>query len=138
MNKYKTEQRKKLIAIFKNHPHQTFSAQEIFNLDNSISISAIYRNLAEMTLDGSLCKVKEAHRSVTLYQYIDPEHCVGIVHLKCQNCENTFHLNHAVSQMIINLANEDFSFNIDTRTAFLYGECDNCKNQKNITKEEQK
>ncbi|MFI3228009.1 MAG: transcriptional repressor [Clostridia bacterium] len=128
MSSYQTEQRKKLISIFKKSPHQSFSAQEIHNLTdpNSISLSAVYRNLVKMEQEGVLCKVSEKKRSGTLYQYVDPEHCAGIIHFKCNVCEQTFHLNKSISQMVINIAKEDYSFLINGASAFLYGECEKC------------
>lgn len=134
MGKYQTEQRKKLIDFFKKSPHQSFSAQDIsvYLKEDSISKSAIYRNLSEMVSDGFLCKVTEKHRSGTLYQYVDPIHCDGIIHFKCQNCENTFHLSHSISQMVIDLAREEFSFNVNRSSAFLYGECEKCSQKQTI------
>lgn len=133
MSKYKTEQRKKLISLFENNPHQTFSAQDIatFFKDDGISLSAIYRNLSEMINEEILCKVSEKKRSGTLYQYIDPVHCAGVIHFKCQSCDNTFHLNRAISQMIINVAKEEFAFSVNGSAAFLYGKCDKCS-QKHV------
>lgn len=128
MSKYQTEQRKKLLSLFQNSPHQSFSAQEICAhlIEDNISISAIYRNLSDMVEDGTLCKVSEKNRAATLYQYIDPIHCDGIIHFKCLTCDNTFHLKRAISQMVIALAEEDYSFKVNGSSAFLYGQCDNC------------
>lgn len=131
MSKYQTEQRKKLVAFFQKSPHQSFSVQELSDSlkDDQISMSAIYRNISEMVQDGLLCKVSDKKRSATLYQYIDPEHCEGVIHFKCQSCDNTFHLKKTISQMVIALAQEDFDFHVNGSSAFLYGECQNCSKQ---------
>lgn len=128
MSKYQTEQRKNLISLFKSRPHHTFSAQDIVKElgDNDISMSAIYRNLTAMEKDGILCKTSEKNRSGTLYQYVDPDHCIGVIHFKCQSCNQTFHLNRPISQMIMSIAKEDFNFNVNGAAAFLYGECEKC------------
>lgn len=128
MSKYKTEQRKKLINLFEKNPHFSFSPQQIFNKlgQDEISMSAIYRNLSEMVDDGTVSKVRENKGSGNFYQYIDPKHCDGIIHLKCRKCDNVIHLSKSVSQMVINLSKEELSFNIDGTTAFLYGECEKC------------
>lgn len=128
MSKYKTEQRKTLLDLFEHSKHYAFSAGQIQEAlcDKEVSISAIYRNLSEMVEEGLLCKVSEKNRPGTLYQYVDPEHCVGVIHFKCQSCNETFHLDRNISQMIISLAKDNFAFNVNGKAAFLYGECDNC------------
>lgn len=128
MSKYQTEQRKKMINLFENCPHQTLSAQDILShiQDQDISISAIYRNLSEMVKDGILCKVSEKNRSGSLYQYVDPNHCAGIIHFKCDSCDATYHLDRNISQMLIGIAQDNFSFELNGSAAFLYGKCKNC------------
>ncbi len=128
MSKYQTEQRRKLITLFENSPHQTLSAQDIANAlcDQGISISAIYRNLSDMVKDGTLCKVSEKNRSGSLYQYVDPDHCAGIIHFKCESCDTTYHLDRNISQMIMGIARDSFSFDVNGSAAFLYGKCDKC------------
>lgn len=128
MRKYQTEQRKKLIAFFKENIHKSYSAQEIRKalLRENISLSAVYRNLNDMENEGLVCKIKEEKSHSALYQYIDPVECAGIIHLKCQSCDATFHLNRSVSQMLTSLAKEDFAFEINDTGAFLYGKCKAC------------
>ncbi len=128
MSKYKTEQRKKLITLFENSPHRTLSAQDIASSfdEQEVSISAIYRNLSEMVAEGLLCKVSGQNRSGSLYQYVDPEHCAGVVHFKCECCDATFHLDRNISQMIINIAKDHHGFSVNGSAAFLYGKCANC------------
>ncbi len=128
MSKYQTTQRRILIDFFKKSNHRTLSAQEIHDelSVHNISVSAIYRNLAEMEEQGLVCKVSAKSRSSALYQYIDPEECVGVIHLKCQECQATFHINRHISKMIMGIAHDDFNFTVNTSAAFLYGKCDNC------------
>lgn len=128
MSKYQTEQRKKLISLFKNKQHHTLSVHDIYLAleENDISMSAIYRNLSEMVNEGLLCKVSEQNRSGSLYQYVDPDHCAGIIHFKCESCDATFHLDKSISQMIISIAQEHHGFTVNGSSAFLYGKCENC------------
>lgn len=128
MSKYVTEQRKNLITLFKSKPHSTFSVPDIAAAltEQEISTSAIYRNLSEMVNEGLLCKVSEKNRSGSLYQYIDPEHCVGVIHFKCESCDATFHLDRNISQMVIGIANDHHAFAVNGASAFLYGTCADC------------
>ncbi len=128
MSKYQTEQRQKLLDLFKNSGHQSFSASDILNKfgNDDISISAIYRNLKTMENEGLICKVVDNKRPESLYHYINPKSCLGVIHLKCENCENTYHLNRHISDMIMNMAKDDLKFTVSNTSAFLYGKCDNC------------
>ncbi len=128
MSKYHTEQRRILINFFKDSNHRTLTAQEIHDelVENNISMSAIYRNLAELENQGLICKVAEKGCSSALYQYIDPDECVGVIHLKCMNCKATFHMNRHISQMVIGIADDDYNFRVKDTAAILYGECDTC------------
>ncbi len=134
MSRYNTEQRKKLITYFENSNHKTISAQELFlELSSSgISMSAIYRNLAELESQGVICKVLEKNRKDALYQYINPKSCVGIIHLKCSDCEETIHLDKNISQMLFNISMDNHLFKINESGAFLYGECLKCQTVKSI------
>ncbi len=133
MSKYKTEQRKKLITLFENNQHHTFSVQDIAQAlsDQEISTSAIYRNLSEMVKEGLVCKVSEKNRSGSLYQYVDPTHCAGVIHFKCESCDATFHLDRNISQMVMGVAKDELSFLVNGTSAFLYGKCSNCTQKQN-------
>ncbi len=128
MSKYQTEQRKILIHFFENSKHGTFSAQDINDAlaEHGIRMSAIYRNLSEKEKERMQCKVSEKNRPGSLYQYIDPLHCVGIIHLKCQSCETTLHLGRHVSNLVFGMAKDDFSFTMNASAAVLYGQCQQC------------
>ncbi len=131
MSKYNTEQRRQLLNLFEESEHKTLSAQEILNElgENIISISAVYRNLAEMRKEGIVCKISEKNRQGTRYQYVSPKNCKGIVHLKCNDCDSTIHLNKNVSQLIFAMAKDEHGFEINNSSAFLYGQCDKCSNK---------
>ncbi len=128
MSKYQTEQRQILLELFKSSEHKSFSAVDIFNelKNDDISISAIYRNLKEMESDKLICKVNQKGRSETLYHYVNPKSCIGVIHFKCENCENTYHLNKHISSMISNIAKDEFNFSLNSSGTFLYGKCPKC------------
>ncbi len=128
MVKYKTEQRKKLVELISRHNHHSFSAQDIFSEIGSkdISMSAIYRNLAELEDEGIICKVSDKKRAGTLFQYVNPKSCRGIIHLKCEECDNTYHLTSYISKMIFDMAEDEFNFKTNNSSAFLYGKCEEC------------
>ncbi len=128
MSKYNTQQRKLMIDFFKNHAHKTSSVNEICEVLNEqgVSTSSVYRNIAQMEEEGIVRRVSEKNRKGALYQYIDPEHCIGVVHLICEECNVTYHLNRHISQMVANLALENHNFRLNEQSAVLYGKCENC------------
>ncbi len=128
MAKYNTEQRQLMLDIFKYSGHQTLSAADIMKLcgEEDISISAIYRNLKMMESEGVISKVVDKNRPKTLYHYVDPKQCSGVIHLKCEECENTYHLNRHISDMLYGLVRDQLNFSISESSAFLYGKCNNC------------
>ncbi len=129
MSKYQTENRKRVIHFFEQNTHRRISAQDIHKelADYSISISSIYRCLSEMEKEGLLFKTTDSKTVCSLYHYVDPHSCSGIIHLKCQICDATFHLNKHVSRMLIELAKDDHSFKVNDTAAFLYGKCIDCQ-----------
>ncbi len=128
MKKYKTKQREKLLSLLRRNGHRSFSAQALFEeySDEGISLSAIYRNLAEMEQEGLICKVSKKGEKRALYQYVNPAECCGHIHLICADCEETIHLSKSVSQLVFNLSEEEFQFSINSSAAYLYGKCANC------------
>ncbi len=128
MNKYNTEQRQKLLEFFVNSEHQSFSAADILEKCSNydISLSAIYRNLKLMEDEGIICKVVDNKKSEALYHYIKPLSCVGVIHLRCECCKNTYHINKHISNLIFNIAKDELNFSINSTTAFLQGKCESC------------
>ncbi len=91
-----------------------------------ISRSALYRNIAAFEKEGVLCRVTNDKKNETLYQFIDPDECSGVIHLKCNRCTTTHHLNRYACDMISGLALENFGFSVNTNKAVIYGLCENC------------
>ena len=133
MKNYNTDQRTLITNHIKQKLHQTFTVKELNEelKDQNISMSAIYRNLAEFEKDGLICRVFEKDRSETLYQYIDAHTCGGVLHLKCETCGNTYHLNAHIAQMIDGLSKDLFNFNVNKSMMFLYGQCNECREKEN-------
>ncbi|MFI3243623.1 MAG: transcriptional repressor [Akkermansia sp.] len=127
--KYQTKQRKSILDLFELSGHRALSAQDVAASlgDDSISISSIYRNLAEMEKTGLLCRVSEKNRGAALYQYVNPQSCSGIIHLKCQDCQETYHLDCCVSDMVFAMAEKNFHFQVNHSTPFLLGLCERCR-----------
>lgn len=126
--KYQTAQRKRMISLFEQSAHRSLSAQDIAQAlkEDNISMSAIYRNLSDMEKSGLLYKVSDKNRPGALYQYVHPHGCKGVIHLQCQDCEETYHLDKCVSDMIFAMAKNNFHFHLNTSMPILFGWCEKC------------
>ena len=128
MKLYNTEQRSIITNYIKGKTHLSFSAKEIYEelSNHKISMSAIYRNLADFEKEGLIFKVYEKNRTEALYQYVNNDTCGGILHLKCETCCQTYHINKEISKVITDIATKEFNFKLNKSVLFLYGQCEKC------------
>ena len=121
-----------MIEFFESHHHESFTVEEIFAALNGqgISLSAIYRNLAELEKDGGLIKTvpqgsREAH-----YQFVGCDHCKGHIHLHCVECGKTTHLSDLGANKVARNALSDSGFEVDPTATVLYGVCKDCASRR--------
>ena len=129
MPKYMTKQRKALLSYLSMHADERLSAKQLEDALKSegISISAVYRNLSELEREGKVRRVNNSGSREVFYQYTDGAHCKDCLHLSCEKCGKTYHMNSAVAQTLIeNLAQSD-EFTIDKANTVLYGVCGDCR-----------
>ena len=129
MPKYMTKQRKALLNYLSLHADERLSAKQLEDALKSegISISAVYRNLSELEKEGKVRRVNNSGSREVFYQYTDGAHCKDCLHLSCEKCGKTYHMNSAVAQTLIeNLAKSD-EFTIDKANTVLYGVCGDCR-----------
>lgn len=126
---YKTEQRKQLYAFFRAHPDESFSAKQItaaLPAQPSISLSAVYRNLAAMADSGQIRRfIQDGSREV-FYQFIRGEHCQDSIHLTCTACGKTFHMSKSIADFMQDGLSKSDEFQIDRARTVLYGVCKHC------------
>ena len=130
MAKYKTEQRKLMQDLFVRHPHEMFSAKEIAEMlsSQSVSISAIYRNLSELEASGLVRRCAKNGSREGFYQYTDIEDCKDHIHLTCRKCGKTIHMKPDDTQTLVQSASKYKNFVIDMSETVLYGICGACQN----------
>lgn len=124
---YKTHQRQTLLTFFEDHPDHSFSVTEIAEAlkDQGISISAIYRNLAELEKDNRVRKTTRSGSREAYYQILDCDHCRGHIHMHCMECGKTTHLEEKEADALLNVLG-DTNFSVDTGATVLYGVCGEC------------
>lgn len=131
MSKYMTKQRKAMLSFLSLHADETLSAKQLEAALSSegVSISAVYRNLAELEKEGKVRRVNQSGSREVFYQYTDGAHCKECLHLSCEKCGKTYHMNSEVAQMLVqNLAQSD-EFAIDKASTVLYGVCRDCRDK---------
>lgn len=124
-----TKQRKALLNYLSMHADERLSAKQLEDALKSegISISAVYRNLSELEREGKVRRVNNSGSREVFYQYTDGAHCKDCLHLSCEKCGKTYHMNSAVAQTLIeNLVQSD-EFTIDKANTVLYGVCGDCR-----------
>ena len=130
MSQYKTKQREILLTYFKEHIDEPVSAGQIADAlreTHAISTSAVYRNLAALEEAGKLQRISRPDSREAFYRYKDFDSCKECLHLSCQKCGKTFHLNHAGAAAIVNALSSTEDFSLDKAETILYGVCTACK-----------
>ena len=110
MPRYTTRQREALLDYLSRHPDQPLTVREIAAgvEPDGVSLSAVYRNLAELEAAGLIRRESRPGSREAVVQYVGAENCRG----------------HLLTGMA---AGEGFSLDL-TRTA-LYGLCPRCRQE---------
>lgn len=129
MTKYSTDQRKKILNFFSIHPHELFSAKQLFEVldDRHISISTIYRNLSELEKSGQISRCNKSGTREAFFKFTDLDSCKECIHLSCKKCGKVFHMDKAATDDLIVKTAENEKFLIEQSDSVLYGVCGNCQ-----------
>lgn len=130
MPKYVTRQRRVLLAYLQQHTDETLSAQEIAAAlsGERVSLSAVYRNIAELEAEGLLRRSPGAGRE-GYYQYIGADKCRDCLHLSCKRCGRTFHMDPKEAEELSRALEKTEGFAIDRADTVLYGVCEICRDE---------
>ena len=129
MSKYITRQRKVLLDYLNSHPDQLFSAQEIANLlgEDAVSLSAVYRNLADLEAEGKVRRNLKGSVRESYYQFMDGAGCKNRLHLTCTQCGRTAHMDPEEARELTRTVEMRDGFVIDKAETVLYGLCEACQ-----------
>ena len=94
MPRYTTRQREALLDYLSRHPDQPLTVREIAAgvEPDGVSLSAVYRNLAELEAAGLIRRESRPGSREAVVQYVGAENCRGHLHLTCTRCGRTVHL----------------------------------------------
>lgn len=111
------------------HHDELLSAKEIASAlaDQNISISAVYRNLAQLEAGGQVHRVSKSGSRMVYYQYTAARECRECLHLSCKECGRTYHMSIGAAELVTNSIAESEMFDIDKSDTIIYGICKGCK-----------
>ena len=129
---YMTRQRRELLTFFSNNPDKSFTAQEIAEQLSTtarfpVSISAVYRNLVMLEKEGYILRSPGEKPRESKYRFVHTDDCLNKLHLICEKCGNTIHLDEAAANRLIQATASTDGFTIDTNKTTIYGLCKKCK-----------
>ena len=128
MPKYMTKQRKLLTDYLSRHTDENLSAGQIAEaLADTVSKSAVYRNLSDMEAEGMLHRVAAGGSREAVYRYSDRHTCSGYLHLSCQKCGKTVHMQKQIADELVSSVAAQDDFAIDKGETVIYGTCAACR-----------
>lgn len=126
MRIYNTEQRKLLLSFFEKYPDRNFTAKEIYEkTGGDISLSAVYRNLSELSSSGMITK-NAGEKREAVYRFSGASECKNRLHLCCSVCKKTVHIDGKTAEKIKTALSDD-GFGLNISDTVLYGVCPDCK-----------
>lgn len=127
---YVTLQRKALFDILEQHRDEALSVQQLTALlGESVSRSAVYRNLSALEKQGLIKKTASNDSKKLLYRYTGSSECKDHLHLQCFKCGKTYHLKMPATNALINDVMQNANFKVDSSSTVLYGVCEKCRNE---------
>lgn len=128
MPKYMTKQRKLLTDYLMQHIDENLSAGQIADaLSDTVSKSAVYRNLSDMEAEGKLHRVMGGGSREVIYRYSGAHSCSESLHLSCKKCGKTVHMQKQLVDRLVDRVAETDDFVIDKSETVIYGVCAACK-----------
>lgn len=131
MSSYSTRQRKALLAYLSRHPDELLSARQIADalVDEKISLSAVYRNLAQLEAEEKVRRSSKSGTREVYYQYLDAESCKGALHMRCVKCGRIFHMASGNAALFAKHLAQSEQFTLDAADTVLYGTCADCREE---------
>ncbi|MFI3253799.1 MAG: transcriptional repressor [Eubacteriales bacterium] len=129
MAKYVTKQRIILQEYLSHHVDKELSAKKVAQdlLDSKLSLSAIYRNLADMEKEQLVVQCHKEGSREFYFRFVGVKECQESLHLSCRVCKEIVHISPEDSVKLQEQISQDFSFSLDLPNTVLYGTCRDCQ-----------
>lgn len=113
------------------HPDELLSARQIADAlaDEKISLSAVYRNLAQLETEEKVRRSSKSGTREVYFQYLDAESCKGALHMSCVKCGRAFHMASGNAALFAKHLAQSEQFTLDAADTVLYGTCADCREE---------
>ncbi len=136
MARYDTKQKRMLLNFLNEHPESGFSVEELhaalaetYPGEPTPGKSTLYRLIARLVSEGRVKRFSIGNGRRFAYQIVSCRTCDTHLHLKCTSCGCLYHMDHTVSERIMEEIRERSDFSLDERETVLFGICSECKNE---------
>ena len=122
---YKTKQKDIIINIIKNLKHK-FTVKDIYDsISNEVGLTTIYRVVDKLVEDNILKKYL-SNDNVVYYQYLEKCSKQNHFYLKCEKCNNIFHIDcDCINELSGHILNEH-KFKANNKNIIIEGVCERC------------
>lgn len=133
MAEYKTHQREAVLNFLSEHGDVQYSIDELAQAlsekygENAPGKSTVYRLINRLLEDCTVKRFEKNNSRQFVYQIAGGEECHHHLHMKCLNCGKLLHMEHELSEELIELIYGDSDFAVDQEQTTLFGFCRECK-----------
>ena len=133
MAEYLTEQKKTLAAFLEQRGESAYSIEELIEElrreygDRAPGKSTVYRLITKLVDEGSVKRFVKGNSRRFVYQAVDRRSCHAHLHLRCTDCGKLIHLDHNVSDKLVDQVALSSDFSVNEAETVLLGKCKECK-----------
>lgn len=129
MAKYVTKQRLILQDYLSRKLDEELSAKKVAEdlAEQKVSLSAIYRNLAEMEKEHLVVQCSKEGSREFYFRYIGESVCQQSLHLSCRLCHKLEHITPEDTTLFQMQFLNQFHFVLDVPNTVFYGICKQCQ-----------
>ena len=124
MSQYNTRQRDGILSFFSAHRERAFTPEEVIaSIDGAVQ-STVYRLIPRLVDEGYLVRLSSGRGYA--YRYSDPESCPHHMHIECEICGRTCHLDEAISRELGRLIEMNTDYSV-LQSTVIKGICPECR-----------
>ena len=133
MAEYITEQKTLLLDFLREHGERSYTIDELMEkmsesgIGNLPGKSTLYRLIHRLCDEGKVKKFAEEGARGFAYQAFIGEHCSTHLHMKCVRCGRLLHLEHEISDELLDRIRSVSDFSISESDTVLFGSCADCR-----------
>ncbi len=132
--KYRTEQKRVLLAYMKAHSEEALPIEEWCERMRTETAaeavpgkSTVYRIMPKLVEEGLVKRFVNGNSRKFLYQMVCGEHCGNHLHMKCSVCGKLYHMEDAESEAFLWQIMRKHHFQVDGGNTVLFGQCEGCR-----------